>query len=214
MKGGGALILAALAALLGSKSSGGSTTYTGGYTPLNDTNPVTPPAGNSPFVQMPEPTKTTPVTTPFEQLPLWNNPAPAGGLTGLTIVNVPAPAPEPPAPTKITPMPAKPTGGGISFGGGTSWTWRTPSGNYESRLPTPEELEPGLGCPEVPGIWTYPGQSSQALRYCANPQCLSNVPYWDSGTGETLPPTPAILEQQKDAQGNISYYCRSCNTVQ
>lgn len=45
------------------------------------------------------------------------------------------------------------------------WNWYTPGGTITSRDPTEQEKEDGMGCPEIPGIWEYPGQSMQDLRY-------------------------------------------------
>jgi len=208
------LVLAAIAA-----TAGRNNTTNTGYTPLVDT----PPAGGGGtdiFKPYPVPDAPTPYNPDqgfkdfSDKLKVNPLPAsPAGGLTGLTIKTLDA---SPSAPATSTPA-------GITIGtisspavkppaGTGTWTWRTPSGTVESREPTQEEKDSGLGCPEVPDIWTYPGQSAMAVRYCQNTECPSNKT-WTDVSGAVLAPTPAILEQQKDSQGNISYYCRVCRQV-
>lgn len=96
----------------------------------------------------------------------------------------------------------------------TGWTWYTPGGIITSREPTPEEKESGLGCPEVPGIWTYPMESGRDLRYCTNQACPSNN--WETmPNGERVAPTPAQLEDQgMDQPAGKRWFCRVCRTYQ
>lgn len=92
----------------------------------------------------------------------------------------------------------------------TGWRFFTPQGPIESRPQTPEEKESGLGCPEVPGAWDMTKNSIAQWKYCANPECPSNKRELDPGTGAYLEPTPAVLQQETDNAGNISYYCPVC----
>jgi len=220
MSKGIGIIGIALALLAGMKS--GSTTKTG-YTPLVDT----PAAGGDIFKPLPA----SPPQQYSEPILKWTTPPAtspaAGGLTGLKIVDVPqAPAIVKPATTTpaastykplttttFTPTPAAI----VNINKTSSWTWRTPGGAVTSRPPTQEETDSGLGCPEVPDIWTYPGQSMQALRYCANPQCPSNqdpAKFDVTINPGEVQPTPAVLTQEKDAAGNIRYFCGVCRTYQ
>jgi hypothetical protein len=94
----------------------------------------------------------------------------------------------------------------------SSWKWYTPEGIIESRPPTQEEKDSGMGCPEIPGYWERI-QNPTPLRYCANPECPSNQREWIAVSAEGAhwsDPTPAVLEQEVDASGMISYYCRVC----
>jgi len=135
------------------------------------------------------------------------------GLTGLTILNVsniPAGVTNTLGTTTALPDPIRTQINNVAKARG--WSWYTPGGTVTSRPPTEEEKESGLGCPEVPDIWTYPGASQQNLHYCANPQCPSNLPEVQPD-GTVLSPTPAVLEQQISG-GIVSYYCRVCRTTQ
>lgn len=211
MKGLDALsIVAAILALMAGRKS---TTNTG-YTPLVDTPPSgTPTGGGGILQQYPTPATTTSVPpsgfSDFSTKLVTTPPAsaPAGGLTGLTIKTLDA-TPTSTSSSNIGSIssPALKTPAG-------TWTWRTPQGDITSRPPTQEEQDSGLGCPEVPDIWTYPGQSQQDLRYCQNPECPSNKP-WTDISGDVLAPTPAVLEEQYNAAGQKSYYCRVCRTIQ
>ena len=227
--------------VLGSQKSSG--TNTGGYTPLVDTPPAgggyTPPAAPpaapyqpplKPFVDWSEkPGLTTPgLNTP--------------GLTGLTIVNVTPPenyAAATAASTSVSkPAPAvyvsptqsvtaPKTAATFTFGtvkspgvisSPSQWNWYTPGGTITSRNPTESESESGLGCPEVPDIWTYPGQSQQDLRYCQNMLCPSNrdpSEYDQTIEPGAVPSTPAVLQDQgQDSPAGKRWFCGVCRTYQ
>lgn len=222
MKIGWGAALAVLGVLaLSSKSKTSTPVSTGpgpGPQPLDfSPSPTTPaPAGNEIFKDFSE------LKTPK--------------LTGLTIVNVepttgyatatatntatstPAPAVSAPSPSIAAP---KSSGGYYTIGtpkAQTGFKWYTPGGVVESREPTPEESDSGLGCPEVPDIWTYPGQSQQDLRYCSNPLCPSNQDpskYDQTIEPGSVPPTPAVLQDQgQDSPPGKRWWCSVCRTYQ
>lgn len=121
-----------------------------------------------------------------------------------TILTTPPPAPSPEA----LPDPVRSS---ITRKKSTGWTW---PGGIVSREPTEEEKQSGIGCPEIPGIWTYPGESFQDTRYCTNAACPSNN--WETmPDGTRLSPTPAQLEDQGfDQPAGKRWFCRVCRTYQ
>lgn len=92
----------------------------------------------------------------------------------------------------------------------TGWRWFTPGGVIESRPKTSEEEQNSLECPQVPGIWDMKRNDPGQWKYCSNPECASNKPELDMSTGNYLPATPAVLQQEVDNAGNVSYYCPVC----
>jgi len=219
MSNGGLGIIAALAALvLGSKQSSSGTNVSG-YQPLVGTN------GSSSGSSSGGSTPAAPAgSLPIKDFSEWNNKT--GGLTGLTIVNVPAPAENyaRATATSTTASPAAPAApatsnnigkyAGLTPKAQTGFQWFTPQGVVESREPTQQETDSGIGCPEIPDIWTYPGQSAMDLRYCQNQLCPSNMPYQDV-SGEVLAPTPAVLQDQgQDSAPGKRWYCGVCRTYQ
>ena len=211
MKGLGLLGIA-LAFLLGNKP--GSTTTLGATGPSAGPQPL---GGGDPgtFVPTPSPsgpfpmadTFVMPETTPQETPEQSVFAAPAMAVSSGTGIFTTLQAPRTTSATSYTAVPDLIR----SYQEKIGWTWLTPQGPVTSRPPTEEEKD--IGCPEVPEIWTYPGASQQDLKYCANPQCPSNNPE-RLPNGEMVAPTPAVLEQQKDSQGRITYYCRVCRTIQ
>lgn len=166
MKGFGAAIFALAAALLGSKNIGGDTLPPSvsppdgtipfnpddpgregvidswipdqpGYTDLHDRIPMFQETLDPGIVA--ESFGGSDVNTSFTAIPLV--------ISDGTSVLEPAAAPAPVKPEE------------------PRWSWYTPGGTIISRDPTEEEKESGLGCPEIPGIWTYPGESMQDLHY-------------------------------------------------
>jgi len=220
---GGLLLAALAAALFAGKRSG---TPTSGYTPLVDTPPAAPPSAGGgdtfkPFVDWSDvkPTLRDPIAAAPELKP-----------TGLKIVDISPPASAPaPAVTNYSTATAKSSVSSQYFDLRTvsrtsttpktsSWNWYTPGGTVTSRDPTPEESESGLGCPEVPGIWSFPGQSAMDLRYCSNPDCpaLKDPSTFDQTIDPgTVPVERAILEDQgADSPAGRRWYCRVCRTYQ
>ena len=207
MKGGIGIIAALAALALGSKKS---TTNTGGYQPLDySPAPPAPPAPETfkPFVDWS--TKQTIQPTGLKIVNLnetATSTAPAMDYAAAT-----RPSSAIAAPSPVT-APVSPNTGKIG------WNWYTPGGTVTSREPTPEEEDSGLGCPEVPDIWTYPGQSQQDLRYCSNPSCPSNKdPSEFDRTIEpgSVPPTPAVLQDQgAESPPGKRWWCSVCRTYQ
>lgn len=136
-----------------------------------------------------------PGTIPIPQIRTFGEPA-------LTAIDIPAAPPVGTGSFVTTQRPAR--------SAATGWRFFTPAGPIESRPMTPDEKDSGLGCPEVPGAWDMTKNSLEQWKYCANPQCPSNNRELDLATGNYLEPTPAVLQQETDQAGIISYYCPVC----
>jgi len=143
---------------------------------------------------------TSSVSTPTYAMPTATNTAAATVKQKVTISRIGRTSTTPTQPTAVPDAAA-------------TWKWVTPGGIVESRPPTQEESDTGLGCPEVPGIWDFTSRNPATWRYCTNPDCPSNKPERQTD-GTIAPAQAAVLEQQVDAAGNVSYFCRVCRTYQ
>lgn len=177
------IVGAIIALLLGAQQKDWKSGTPGGWM-----QPVTP-ASATPTGNTLPPTKHAHTTELVDSFSI-NNQRP----TGAVLVDIPAPTP---APTPAAPRRDASTG----------WRWFTPGGVVKSRPPT--EDEKALGCPEIPGIWDMSRNALTGWRYCANPDCPSNNQQIELD-GTVLSPTPAVLQQEVDNAGNVSYYCPVC----
>lgn len=179
-----------------------------GSLPVTPAAPAPAPAPTEQFGMPPSLANILPTTAPTSlTAPAVATSATPAAASAVFVVSSPLPR----APSTITPSAAPaPSNEPIK----TGWNWFTPQGPITSRNPTPEEEESGQGCPEVPGIWDYSSRSPSSWRYCANPECPSNKTELDPQTGQYLPATPAVLNQEVDSAGNITYFCQVCRTYQ